>query len=69
VRCFALCRHERGSQEIRECAVKVRAAHPFGNGKCALLMFVPILRREAPVPERWIDFCHDRSSRRWSKQR
>jgi len=59
MRRFALSRREHGSQEVRECTVKVGAAHPFRNGKGVMLVFVPIPPREAGAPKRWIDFCHD----------
>src|SRR5664279_4281521 len=64
VRCFEFCRCESGSQETRERTVKVGAAHPFRNGKCVVLMIIPILPRDTPAPKRGIDFCHNRPSRR-----
>src|SRR5271157_3842085 len=59
LRCFALSRRESGSQETRDCTVKVGAAHPFRNGECVVLVVVAILLRKASAPERWVDFCHD----------
>jgi fido (protein-threonine AMPylation protein) len=64
MRRFALSRRENGSQEVRERTVKVGAAHPFRNGKGVVLVFVPILLREAAATKRRIDFCHGRSSSR-----
>src|SRR5271165_1739042 len=50
MRRFALFRSESGSQEIRECTVKVGAAHPFCNGECVVLVVVTILLRKASSP-------------------